>query len=203
MQQVPGRRVARNPQRPLPRHGADSRRMRRHERGGPEPRLDRNMGAGHESPSHWRSLPTTWSARNHVARGVEPCGRTRALRTHETVRPSALGQVFEAGLRCGEALAKLPHVLRKLRSAHAWIVSPRPTGVNRRSISRYIPPQSPSLPLDSYSSQGSYWDLNKPSLQIELSRTSLDLAFSNTRSYGQFPVTRFPALISVNLGLLH
>ena len=138
MQPVPGRRVARNPTLPLQLHGADSRRMSRNEIGGPEPLLDRNMGAVHESPSHGRSLPTTWSALKHVARGVEPCGLTRALRTHETVRPSALGQVFEAGLRCGEAWAKLPPVLRKLRSAHAWIVSPRPTGVNRRSIFHYF-----------------------------------------------------------------
>ena len=104
----PGRRVARNPKLPLPRHGADSRRLRRNAIGGPDPLLDRTMGAVHERPRHWGRRPTTVVALTHVARGVEPCRRTRALRTHETVRPSALGQGFEAGLRWGAAWATTP-----------------------------------------------------------------------------------------------
>ena len=93
------------------------------------PGRTRNQGVAHgpASPRKCRG-----------ARGVEPCGRTRALRTHETVRPSALGQVFEADLRCGEASAEVPHVLWILRPAHARIVSTRPTGVNRRSIKFFL-----------------------------------------------------------------
>ena len=81
------------------------------------------MGAVYESPGHWRSLPITLSALKHVSLGVKPCGHTRALRTHETLMPTALGQVFKAGLQCGEASTELLHVLRIIRSTLARIVS--------------------------------------------------------------------------------
>jgi hypothetical protein len=80
-------------------------------KGCPTPFLDRNMGAVHESPSPGRHLPTTGLALKHVERGVEPYGLPRALRTHETGRPSALDQGFEAGPQYGDAAAAHPHVL--------------------------------------------------------------------------------------------
>ena len=81
------------------------------------------MGAVYESPGYWRSLPITLSALKHVSLGVKPCGRTRALRTHETLIPTALGQVFNVGLECEEASTELLHILRIIRSTLAHIVS--------------------------------------------------------------------------------
>jgi len=61
---------------------------------------------------HTNHVALTFSV-THIAHGVEPCGLPRTLGTHETGRPSALGQGFEGGLRCGDASAARPPVLEE------------------------------------------------------------------------------------------
>jgi hypothetical protein len=64
--------------------------MSRNEIGGPEPFLDWDMRAMHQSTRRGRCLPPALRALKNIALRIQPCRLTRALRTNETIEPAAL-----------------------------------------------------------------------------------------------------------------